>query len=245
MKPTERFTGRAGAYAAGRPAYPPAAIDALLEGLGNPRELLAVDLGAGTGISSRLLADRGVAVLAVEPNASMRDAAEAHPRVTFVDATAEDTGVGEAEADLVVAFQAFHWFDERAALDEMVRILRPGGRAAVVYNERDESDPVTREFGTIVRKYATDDAEALRARMPDTFTAFPAWQHKSIRTFPHAYTLDRDGLRARVESTSYLPNGGPAGEALFAEIDAFAAAHPDGFTMRMLAIVASGDAGAG
>ena len=70
----------------------------------------------------------------------MRDAAEPHPGVEWIDGTAESTGLHEASVDLAAAFQAFHWFDHPKALAEMVRIVRPGGRAAVVYNERDESD---------------------------------------------------------------------------------------------------------
>ena len=66
MNPTGRFADRAADYAIGRPSYPEAAIDALFEGLGDPREVLAADVGAGTGISSRLLAARGAQVLAIE-----------------------------------------------------------------------------------------------------------------------------------------------------------------------------------
>ncbi|MBV9438785.1 MAG: class I SAM-dependent methyltransferase, partial [Candidatus Eremiobacteraeota bacterium] len=123
MRPTARFTKRADAYAAGRPSYPPAAIDALLDGLGDPSAVVAVDLGAGTGISSRLLAERGAQVLAVEPNAAMRAAAERHPRVEWIDGTAEQTGLAEASVDLVAAFQAFHWFHAPVALREAIRIL--------------------------------------------------------------------------------------------------------------------------
>ncbi|HTD33264.1 MAG TPA: class I SAM-dependent methyltransferase, partial [Candidatus Elarobacter sp.] len=157
-----RFTDRAGDYVSGRPSYPPAAIDALLDGLGDPADVVVADLGAGTGISSRLLAERGAQVLAIEPNQAMREAAEPHPRVEWIAASAEHTGLGEASADLVTAFQAFHWFDQRAALDETVRILRPGGRAAVIYNERDERDPFTaaRPPGRRMRTISSSAARA-------------------------------------------------------------------------------------
>ncbi|HWT05379.1 MAG TPA: SAM-dependent methyltransferase, partial [Xanthomonadales bacterium] len=68
MSFTERFADRAGDYVAGRPSYPAAALDALFDGLGDAGDVLAADLGAGTGISSRLLAERGAQVLAIEPN---------------------------------------------------------------------------------------------------------------------------------------------------------------------------------
>ena len=172
MSFTDRFTGRAGAYAAGRPGYPAASIDVLFEGLGDPREVVAADLGAGTGISSRLLAERGATVLALEPNAAMREAAQPHARVQWLPGTAEATGLGEASIDLVTAFQAFHWFDHARALREMVRILRPGGRAAVVYNERDERDPFTAAYGELGAQYQTDETERRRADGLAAFAAF-------------------------------------------------------------------------
>jgi SAM-dependent methyltransferase len=220
MKETERFTERAQAYAAGRPDYPDEAIEALFAGLGDPREVVAVDLGAGTGISARLLAARGAQVLAVEPNAAMRDAADHNPNVRWIDGTAEHTGLEEAVADLAVAFQAFHWFDAEAALDEIVRIVRPAGRAALVYYERDESDPFTAGWGEITHRFATDDTERRRAVARERFALFPAWHEFRRIVVPHVQRLDREGVRRRIDSTSYLPHQGPAGEAVRREIEA-------------------------
>src|SRR5688572_26600177 len=78
MNPTGRFSDRAQAYSRHRPSYPAPAVDAMLAGLGEPARLSAADIGAGTGISSRLLAERGLTVHAVEPNQAMREAAEPH-----------------------------------------------------------------------------------------------------------------------------------------------------------------------
>ena len=75
MNPLSRFSDRAADYAKYRPSYPEEAIATIMEGLGNPSQLVAADIGAGTGISSRLLAERGVRVLAIEPNTEMREAA--------------------------------------------------------------------------------------------------------------------------------------------------------------------------
>ena len=108
--PTERFHDRADDYARSRPSYPEAAVAAILHGITADPPHVA-DLGAGTGILSRLLADRGAVVTALEPNASMRDAAAPHPRVRWAAGTAEATGLPAGAFDAVTVAQAWHWFD--------------------------------------------------------------------------------------------------------------------------------------
>ncbi len=247
MSFTERFSGRANDYAAARPPYPDAALDVLFDGLGDSGEVTVADLGAGTGISSRQLAARGALVLAIEPNQAMREAAEAHPRVEWIAASAEHTGLAEASVDLAAAFQAFHWFDQPQALDEMVRILRPGGRAALVYNERDESDPFTAAYGDVVRKYATDDTERRRADGIEVFLAFHAWVAKHRVEVRNEYALDVEGVLARARSTSYLPKAGPVADDLHRDIRSLVArfARDGHVVMAMRTIVASADVGAG
>jgi SAM-dependent methyltransferase len=247
MSFTERFSDRAGDYDAGRPSYPAAAIDVLFDGLGDPNDVFAVDLGAGTGISSRLLADHGASVIAVEPNQAMREAAQPHPRVEWMAASAEWTGLGEASTDLVTAFQAFHWFDHAKALEEIVRILRSGGRAAVIYNERDENDAFTAAYGDIVRTYQTDETERRRADGLEAFAAFEGWVAKRRVEFRNEHQLGAEGVLARVRSTSYLPKTGPAAGELNAAMRALFEQHArDGsVVMLMRTIVVMGDVGAG
>jgi SAM-dependent methyltransferase len=243
---TERFADRAGDYVAGRPSYPAAALDVLFDGLGDAGDVLAADLGAGTGISSRLLAGRGAQVLAIEPNQAMREAAEPHPRVEWIAGTAEWTGLDEASADLVTAFQAFHWFDHMKALNEMVRILRPGGRAALVYNERDENDPFTAAYGELVRSYALDDTERRRVEALDVFAAFEGWHTRRRVEVRNEQPLDAEGVLARARSTSYLPKTGVKADELHAAIRTLFAEHEhDGrVVMTMRTVVAIGDVGA-
>jgi SAM-dependent methyltransferase len=247
MSFTDRFAGRASDYAAARPSYPDAVLDVLFDGLGDPREVVVADLGAGTGISSRLLAQRGAHVIAIEPNEPMRAAAEPDPNVEWRDGTAEHTGLDEADIDLVTAFQAFHWFDHTRALDEIVRILRPGGRAAVVYNERDESDPFTAAYGAIVRIYQTDETERRRADGLAAFAAFEGWVAKRRVELRNGQSLDVEGVLARSRSTSYLPKIGPLADELHAAVRSLVAEHArDGrVTMALRTIVVACDVGAG
>jgi SAM-dependent methyltransferase len=217
MNSTTRFGSRAPAYAAFRPSFPAEAVDTALEGLGDPRALVIADVGAGTGISARLFADRGAAVIAVEPNAQMRAAAAPHPRVTWRDGTAEHTGLADASVDAVVACQAFHWFATLEAMSEFRRIARR--RTALLQYERDEGDAFTKAYSDIVRAHATDDTETWRAQGLEVFTRFPqASVTRSV--FSSRQQLDRAGLLGRAASSSYLPASGPDAERLRADLTA-------------------------
>lgn len=219
MSFTDRFTTRADAYVAGRPSYPPEAIDAIFAGFGDPSSLALADLGAGTGISSRLLADRGAHVFAIEPNAAMREAAQENANVEWIDGTAEHTTLPDASVDIIAAFQAWHWVDHPVAIDEARRIARPGGKLAVVYNERDENDPFTAGYGDIVRRHATEHTENRRANALAHALGFDP-SRTTRRDFRNTHELDRKGVHKRAESTSYLPQSGDAAAALHADIDA-------------------------
>jgi len=235
---TERFSDLATAYVAARPSYPVESVDVLIDGMGDPASLAVADLGAGTGISSRVIAARGPLVYAIEPNAKMRDAAAPDERVKWIDGTAEATTLPAASVDVVAAFQAWHWVDHPAGVAEARRILRPGGRLAAIYNERDESDPFTAAYGVAIMRYAIDDTEKRRA---DALAAFAAIDPARTQRFEYGniHQLDRNGLHQRAESSSYLPQKNDAARAMHAELDAlFDVYQKDGIVdMHLLTLV--------
>jgi len=218
---TELFTGLAKLYDRYRPSYPPAAIDAILGDL--PPSPDVVDIGAGTGISSRALAAGGAHVLAIEPNADMRAVARTHG-IDARDGRAESTGLLSKSADAVVAFQAFHWFTNSAAVLEFARVLRPRGRIALVWNERDtRNDPFTSETRAIDRRFAPAAGRLAGADFFDDTLAslLRDGGYGRVRQlhFTNAQRLDRDGLIGRTLSASYAPREESAMRELTVALD--------------------------
>lgn len=218
---TSRFSTRARDYAAGRPTYPEAAIDACLEDLPPPDRTTAADVGAGTGIASRLLAERGCRVLAIEPNADMRAAAPENPRITWLDATAEQTSLDDDSIDLLLCAQTFHWLDADRALAEFARILRPAGRVALLWNVHDTGDAFTRDYRDTILRHATDPPRSpWHTNEPCPLADSPLFTGYELRRFENFQPLDIDTLHKRALSSSYLPNEGPRRDALIADLDA-------------------------
>lgn len=211
---TVRFSDRVDDYVRYRPDYPPALIEWLQREQGVDAAWRVADVGAGTGISSKMFLDAGYRVTAVEPNAPMRAAAErwlqAYENFDAVDGKADATGLPDASVDLVTVAQAFHWFDQETTRREFARILRPRGLAAIWWNSRrltgtrflEGYEALLQQFGTdyasVAERYADD--ERMRAW-------FGAGFRGSAR-FEHAQRLDFEALRGRLMSSSYAPQAG-------------------------------------
>lgn len=134
----EKFTGKADVYDKFRPSYPKELIDILYE---KTQAETVADIGAGTGIFTKCLSAKPWKITAVEPNADMLDILK--QRASFaeiINAPAENTGIPSGTIDLVVAAQAFHWFDKEKFKAECERILTPGGYLAIVWNNHGKGD---------------------------------------------------------------------------------------------------------
>jgi len=199
------FTAGADAYERARPGYPPDAVAALVAALnlGPGRTLL--ELGAGTGKLTRLLAPSGARILALEPVEAMRaKLVEAVPGVEVVGGTAESIDLPAGSVDAIVVAQAFHWFDAIRALSEMHRVLRPGGRVALVWNRRDESVPWVRAMGEAIHRAAAGEPDTTDAAWRESLgrcALLGAW---TSAWFRHAQVLTRAGVLDRVASVSYV-----------------------------------------
>jgi ubiquinone/menaquinone biosynthesis C-methylase UbiE len=135
------FTGLAVEYAKFRAGYAPHVVTAILDFVGRaPERIDAADVGAGTGIWTRMLAARGVhSIIAVEPNDDMREQGIQSLHGTGIrwhKASAEATGLPDCSVDLVSMASSFHWADFHKACEEFHRILRPGGAFCALWNPR-------------------------------------------------------------------------------------------------------------
>jgi SAM-dependent methyltransferase len=208
---TRRFTDRVEDYVRFRPGYPAALLAWLRAAHGVTPAWAVADVGAGTGISTRLFLEAGHRVVAVEPNAAMRAAAVAQlsglPGFSATGGTAEATGLPGASVDLVSAAQAFHWFDAEAVRREWRRVLRPGGLVAVYWNSRRVGGtPFLDGYEVLLRRFATDYV-AVAERYADE-PAMRRWfgvGFAGAARFDNRQRLDLAGLRGRLLSSSYAP----------------------------------------
>lgn len=234
----DRFSGRVEAYGRWRPGYPSAVLEVLREEIGLEPEWVVADVGSGTGLSSEPFLEEGHTVHAVEPNAEMRAAAEARlgerPGFRSVAGTAEATTLPDASVDLVVAGQAFHWFDLEAARREFLRILR-GLRVVLLYNtRRSGGTPLLEAYEALLRRHGTDyDRVRHDRRTREAAARFYAGGH-GRRLLENRQVLDLEGLIGRTLSCSYVPaEGEPGRDELVGALRSLFERHAEGGTVRL------------
>jgi SAM-dependent methyltransferase len=207
----ERFSDRVGNYVKYRPSYPAGVLDLFRREMGLTGESVIADIGSGTGISARIFLENGNVVYGIEPNDAMRVAAEGYlsvyERFHSVKGTAEATGLLDDSVDLVVAAQAFHWFDRERARAEFLRILKPGGYVALIWNERQlNTTPFLTEYEQFLLKFANDYTKVRHENVDRESLKMFFQKDFETRVFSNAQVLDFDGVLGRVLSSSYMPN---------------------------------------
>lgn len=151
------FSVRTDSYVSGRPHYPQDVRDWLLAELDLGPGKRVLDLGAGSGKFTQPLAETRASVIAIEPSAAMRAAfTRRYPDLPCLAGTASSLPFTEGSFDTVACGQSFHWFSTAAALEEIRRILKPGGSLALVWNVRDETVPWVAALTDLVEPYAGD-----------------------------------------------------------------------------------------
>jgi ubiquinone/menaquinone biosynthesis C-methylase UbiE len=181
---------------------------------GLTRDSKVADVGSGTGLFAKLLADFGCHVTGIEPNADMRHAGEEYlaqyPNFTSHEGQAEHTGFPDHGADLITAAQAFHWFQPDPSREEFRRILKPGGWVVLIWNERlVPADGFLAGYEQLLQTYAPDYGEVDHRRIgPAALNAFYSHQNWREAAFEYVQYFDLEGVRGRLLSSSYAPQAG-------------------------------------
>jgi SAM-dependent methyltransferase len=227
LDPRERFTVTARDYARYRPGYPPALLDHLAAECALDARARVVDLGCGTGISSRFLATR-FAVIGVEPNQAMLAEARAAgegARLRYVRGEAEATGLPDGCAELVAIANALHWFDLQRALAEIARLVVPGGWAVAFWLSRAPA-PFNDELEELLRARSPEYRRLFVGEDKDPMgllrRAGLALRESSLAT---EQQVDRAGFLGRIASASYVAHGVVDRAGLDAELEALFARH--------------------
>jgi SAM-dependent methyltransferase len=237
---TTRFSNRVENYIRYRPHYPAELIGFLAQSGMLKKDSVIADAGSGTGISSLPFLDNGNIVYGVEPNAGMREAAERllRDRSNFisVEGSAEATTLENSSVHLVVAGQAFHWFDAVKSRMEFARILKPGGYCLLIWNDRrTESTPFLHDYEALLQEYSTDYKEVnhknIDAPRLDAFFGKEKWKEK---VFPNYQHFDFEGLKGRLLSSSYAPAAGhPKHEPMLKALQELFAKHEQNGTVTI------------
>lgn len=207
---TTRFTTKAEVYAKARPRYPQAVVTFLeSENILHPGNTV-VDLGSGTGLSALPFLETGYTVIGVEPNDSMR--AEGvhflaqYPRFRTVQGSSVATSLPDRTAEVVIAAQAFHWFDLEKTRAEMQRLLQPPGWFVAMWNHRNvQASAFQQQYDTILRRYCPDyHILADLYGSPTRAATFFSQGYRQV-TLPNPQQLNWELFQARIESSSYIP----------------------------------------
>lgn len=225
---TERFSNRVEHYVKYRPHYPSEVLAALRERVGLRPSHIIADVGSGTGISAELFLANGNTVFGIEPNQPMREAGEvyldAFPNFHSIDGTAEATTLNDQSIDLIIAGQAFHWFDVRRTREEFRRILTPNGWITLFWNDRQtDTTPFLRDYEKLLLEFGTDyvvinhrnvhaSVSAPDARIRNSngsrVEQFFAPNPVTELTFDNDIPMNYEGLKGRLLSSSYVPAEG-------------------------------------
>ena len=248
VKTTERFTGRSESYEKHRPSYPEELLPFLEDKLNWNSDNIIADIGAGTGKFTKLLLERGLQVVAVEPNDEMRhklleqlstylSAAQSkfklksnpsNKTLTVSNGKAEATLLGDRSVDGIVCAQSFHWFDTGLARAEFKRILAPNGYVVLLWNQRDvEASPFMRGYEELFMQYGEHYDKVKHKKVSvESLMPFYGGKQPMLHSFTYEQNLDEEGLIGRIASSSFsVSRHDPRYETFITQIKSLFAQH--------------------
>lgn len=205
-----RFLNRAEDYDKYRPRYPIALIEHLRHTVPLSPGAAVADIAAGTGIFTELLTHWDNPIYVVEPNEEMMIKAKSRLRgkanCEFISGIAESTGLSAGSIQLILAAQAFHWFDPQKTKAEFIRIGSAHAYVGIIWNKRQTGTPFEQGYESLLQTYGTDYLKVSHSAVGqseiDSFF-FPGQAELSI--FPHTDWLTYEAARGRVASYSFMP----------------------------------------
>lgn len=162
------FCGKSHIYAKYRPQYSKEYITFLRETLRLSRDSIVADVGAGTGIHTKIIAEITDKIFAVEPDEEMLQECQVQlenkHKVKMVQRTAEDTGLPNASVDYITVAQAFHLFNREKSLNEFKRVLRPSGILVLLWNSKEHDNKLFYDNEAVIKKYCPCYCREVHAR---------------------------------------------------------------------------------
>lgn len=224
LDPRERFTATVDDYRRHRPDYPDALFDWIASEAALTEGDVVVDVGCGTGISSRQLAARGLSVVALDPNPAMLEAARAEGSkgITWVLGDAETLPIDDVVTGPVAAIvggQSFHWLDLDRALPRFREALRPEGRIIPFWNLRDASKPLMAGYELLLLRHCPSYARVGAEPRAEKVMMRADLLDKRTHSVPHHQRFTREGFHGRVWSSSYVQHGVKDREAFDEALD--------------------------
>lgn len=205
------FEQGADAYERGRPGYRGEVAEWLVKQLELAPGRTVLDVAAGTGKLTRELVASGATVVAIEPVAAMRVLLElVVPDARALDGTAEALPIEDGAVDAITAASAFHWFDGPVAAAEFHRVLRAGGKVALLWNRRRLDQPIHRAVDEIIGQYRRRTPSHHRGEWREPLESGGLFVPAAERQIPFEQVLDADGFVDRFSSISFvaaLPDG--------------------------------------
>ena len=212
MKTTERFSLKADDYERYRPHYPLSIIQYLKDKINLNSDWVIADIGSGTGISTKLFIENNNTVYAIEPNEAMRQKAEqlfeGNHKFISINATAESTSLKNNSIDMIIAGQAFHWFDRDKTKKEFERIAKRNAWLMLFWNVRDMNEGFAADYEMLLLAYGKDYKEVKRSNVMkkeimDDF--FHPCNYETVE-FENNQLMDYQLVEGRLLSASYIPS---------------------------------------
>lgn len=209
MDSKTRFSDRVENYRKYRPSYPTQVINILKSKLELSSQHTIADVGAGTGISSRLFLENGNTVFGIEPNKAMLDAAiidlDNYDGFYPINCPAEQIELPDDRVDFVVVGQALHWFDIEKVRMEFARILKPNGHIVILYNSWKQSSAFNQEYESLLFKYSADYKSVNHKKKEETILDELFLSEFETIKINNVQVFDYEGIRGRLLSSSYVP----------------------------------------